>query len=808
MSISNSKKTIRKDDFITVKDLLGLCLARWKWFVLSLVLCVGTAAVYLLRTPPVYTRSASILIKEDTKGQSVSSEMDFSDLGLFQSNTNVNNEILAISSPANMHEVVSRLSLNTDYYVEGRFHNEVLYGSQLPVIAVISDFTESGSAAFSVTYMDNGCMKLSEFVRNGDEIKSSPVTATPGKAVLTPLGEVTVSKNPFFKDSLKQTVYVHVRSISAAAADYASRLSVVLAEEKASVINLSIQDRSVQRAEDVLSTLIAVYNENWVKDKNQIAVSTSVFINERLAIIENELGTVDENISSYKSEHMIPDLAAASSMYLAQSSETNSQILDLNNRLYMTRYIRDHLANKANHYGLLPAAGTESPSIESQISEYNSLLLQRNNLVTASSTSNPVVVDMDQSLDAMRSAIITSLDNHMVMLRTQLSALESTEQKASDRIAATPDQAKYLLSVERQQKVKESLYLFLLQKREENELSQAFTAYNTRIITPPSGSSMPVAPLKRKILFVAIAIGILVPIVVIFIIETSCTKVRGRKDIEGLSLPFIGEIPLYGKKSGTIERIVLFFTKRKKKNNGDTLVLVMEGCRNMINEAFRVLRTNLEFMMHKDGHTDVIIVTSFNPGSGKTFVTINLAMALAIKKQRVLVIDGDLRHGSTSKLVGSSGKGLSNWLGGQCDTYQDLIVHYPGHTEHTGLDILPVGTIPPNPTELISTPSMASMLEDLRGRYDCILIDCPPVEIVADTQILERLADRTIFIARAGLLERGMLAQLEEIYRQGQYKNLSLVLNGTMSGGHYGYRYGYKYGYHYGYHSYSYYGEQ
>ena len=806
MSISNSAKATRKDDFITIKDLLGLCLARWKWFVLSLVLCVGTAVIYLLKTPPVYTRSASILIKEDSKGQSVSTEMDFSDLGLFQSNTNVNNEILAISSPATMHEVVSRLSLNTDYYVDGRFHKEVLYGTALPVSAVISGFPESGSAAFTIARKDDGTMELYDFEKNGEDIKSSPVRVSSGKAVRTPLGEITVSGNPFSNDTTWRIIYVSVRGVSAAAADYSSRLSVALAEDKASVINLSIQDRSIQRAEDVLNTLIAVYNEKWVKDKNQIAVSTSVFINERLAIIEGELGVVDEDISSYKSEHMIPDLEAASSMYLAQSSETNAQILDLNNRLYMTRYIRDHLANEANRYGLLPAAGTESSSIESQISEYNTLLLQRNNLVASSSTSNPIVVDMDQSLDAMRRAIITSLDNHMIMLQNQLSTLQSTEQKATDRIAATPDQAKYLLSVERQQKVKEALYLFLLQKREENELSQAFTAYNTRIITPPTGSGAPTAPVKKNILLVAIALGILVPVVVVFALESSNTKVRGRKDVEGLSMPFVGEIPLYGKRKSTLQKLAMFFRKRNTRHDDEeSHILVKEGSRNMINEAFRVLRTNLEFMARKDGHTDVTVVTSFNPGSGKTFITMNLAMSLALRNQRVLVIDGDLRRGTASRFVGSPKSGLSDWLGGRIASYRSLIVPYP---TKKNLEVLPIGTIPPNPTELISDGNMSAMVDELRGNYDYIFIDCPPVEIVADTQIFERLADRTIFIARAGLLERGMLAQLEEIYRQGQYKNLSLVLNGTMSGGHYGYRYGYKYGYHYGYHSYSYYGEQ
>ena len=814
--IENTSKLSRKDDSsIKIQDILSICIARWRWFVLSLVITLGAAAFYLLRTPSVYTRSASILIKEDTKGQSVSSEMDFANLGLFQSSTNVNNEILTLRSPATMYEVARRLSLHKSYMAEGRFHRTVAYGTSLPLTVDIAGFPESEGAGMTVTVSGEGSVTLSDFSRNGEDIDAEPVTATLGEPTPTPIGEVTVSPTPFFTGS-SRVIYFTQSSIQAAASAYASSITIARAEEGASVINLTMKDVSIQRADDILNTLISVYNENWVKDKNQIAVSTSVFINERLAIIENELGNVDESISSYKSEHMIPDLSTASNMYINQSVEANAQILQLNNQLYMIRYIRDHLTNDVNRYDLLPATGTESAGIESQISEYNTLLLQRNNLVTASSASNPVVIDLDRNLDAMRSAIVTSLDNHRVMLETQLRTLESTEQQATDRIAATPDQAKYLLSVERQQKVKEALYLFLLQKREENELSQAFTAYNTRIINPPSGSAAPTAPAKTRIVIIALVIGLVVPTGIIFLMELTNTKVRGRKDVEGLTMPFLGEIPQVsdGTRHGTIQRLTeavhRFKNKGKNKpNEGKELIAVKEGSRDVINEAFRVLRTNLEFMTRKDGHTDVIIVTSFNPGSGKTFITMNLGMTLAIKNQRVLVIDGDLRHGSASRFVGSPKKGLSDWLGGQSASYLDLIIPHPGHK---GLDVLPIGTIPPNPTELISDQRMSTMLEDLRSRYDYILIDCPPVDIVADTQIFERLTDRTVFIVRAGLLERSMLTDLESLYQQGQYRNMALVLNGTEGGGRYGYRhgyrYGYKYGYHYGYYGHNYYNDK
>ena len=779
------------DDFLRIQDLLYLCLAKWKWFVLSLAVCLGFAAVYLLRTPAVYTRTASVLIKEDSKGKSVSSDLEsFSEFGLFQSSTNVNNELIAFQSPALMTEVVKRLRLDMNYFVPGKFHRQVAYGLTLPVDVTINDLPENESAGFTLEVQPDSTLLLSDFTRNGTELDGKDIKGRLLDSITTPLGKIIIHTTPNYVKGETYTLYVGKSSLYNAVNSYASNLSVSLNNEKASVVDLSFRDNSTQRAEDVLSMLISVYNENWVKDKNQIAVSTSMFINERLGVIERELGNVDEDISSYKSEHLLPDVQAASSMYMAQSSATNAQILALNNQLYMTRYIRNYLANDANRTQLLPAnSGIESANIESQIAEYNKQLLQRNSLVANSSTENPLVVDMDQALASMRGAIIRSIDNQIVTLNAQIKSLQQTEQQTTSRIAANPTQAKYLLSVERQQKVKEALYLFLLQKREENELSQAFTAYNTRVVTPPHGSMIPTAPVKKNILLVAFALGLLIPVVIIFMRENMNTRIRGRKDLESVTVPFIGEIPLFARKKKGL------FAKKPQEVKA---IVVKEGSRDIINEAFRVLRTNLEFMTGKDKRSNIIVVTSFNPGSGKSFLTMNIAVSLAIKGKKILVIDGDLRHGSVSSYIDSPAKGLSDYLGGRIDNLDEIIVP---DSKQKLMDILPVGTIPPNPTELLFDDRLKQAIDTVREQYDYVLIDCPPIELVADTQIIEKLADRTIFVVRAGLLERSMLAELEKIYGEKKYKNMSLILNGTEgSGGRYGYRYGYHYGYGYGYH--------
>ena len=788
-------------DALRIQDLLYLCLAKWKWFVLSLAVCIGLAVVYILRTPPVYTRTASVLIKEESRGKSISSDLgDFSNMGLFQSKTNVNNEVIAFASPAMISEVVNRLHLDMKYYKPGTFHDEVAYGLSLPVSVELPNLLENESASFTLDIQADSTVAVSEFVLNGETVTDDKSCKGKLNAPFSsPIGVILVQTDDNYLSGESYTLYVRKGNFYGTVSACSANLTVALSSEKATVIDLTYKDNSSQRAEDFLNTLISVYNEKWVKDKNQIAVSTSMFINERLGVIERELGNVDNDISSYKSEHLIPDVKAASNLYMTQGSQANLEQTKVQNQLYMTRYVRNYLTNEENRYQLLPAnSGIESSSIENQIAEYNKQLLQRNSLVANSSTSNPIVVDMDAALSAMRSAIITSIDNQIVTLNAQIRSLQQTERQATSRIASNPTQAKYLLSVERQQKVKESLYLFLLQKREENELSQAFTAYNTRIINPPYGRQSPTSPVRRNILLLAIALGLCIPLGIIYLREVLNTRIRGRKDLEDVTVPFAGEIPLLAAKKK-------LFASNKKANEVHRVV-VEQGNRDGINEAFRVLRTNLEFMMNKDKSQNMSIVTSFNPGSGKSFLCINIAVSFAIKGKKVLVIDGDFRRGSSSEYVGSPHHGLSNYLSHQDDNLLSLIRPMDGNPN---LSVLPVGTMPPNPTELLFDARFKEAIETVRPMYDYIFIDCPPIEIVADTQIIETLADRTIFVVRANLLERSMVPELEKIYREHKFKNMTLILNGSTASaghGHYGYRYGYHYGYHYGYGNKGYYG--
>lgn len=774
------------DDFIRIQDLWSMFVPKWYWFAISLFITLTIAVLYLLSTPPIYTRTAAILVKDNSKSSSSTSAMnDFSDLGIFKSNTNINNELLTLKSPTLMTEVVNRLGLNETFTIRKGLKNVDLYKVS-PVTITFCDKTEV-PLSFTIKFSSKEAFAISELEISGEDIGET-LSAQMGDSIQTSAGIMIVSPTQEFTDAFIGTSIRYVRGNVRAAVDtYSNALVAELGNEDATIINLSINDTSIRKAEDILNTLIEVYNENWIRDKNQIAVSTSQFISDRLGVIESELGHVDENISSYKSEHLLPDVQAASSLYMAQSAENNKELSTLNNQLSTAQYIRRELNTKQLDQTLPANSGIVSANIETQISEYNNLVLDRNRLIANSSEKNPLVKNMASSLQSMQRTIIQSVDNLIVSLNTQIRSLRRQEEATTNRLASNPNQAKYLLSVERQQKVKEELYLYLLQKREENELSQAFTAYNTRLITAPRGSMFPTAPRKMNILLVAFAVGLLVPAVGIFMKENMNTKVRGRKDLENLSIPFIGEIPQY---SGTKKK---WWEFKHRKRQDMKIIVVNEGNRNIINEAFRVLRSNMDFMASKDNNQHVFVLTSFNPGSGKSFLAINIAISFAIKKKKILVIDGDLRHRTVSSYVDSPNKGLSDYLNNQIEDWKEIIVSYKGYTN---LHILPIGTIPPNPTELLEDSKLAMLIEALRPEYDYIFIDCPPVDIVADAQIIEKWADRTIFVVRSGLLDRSMLSELENMYTGKRFKNLSMILNGTEStGGRYGYRYGYHYGY-------------
>lgn len=782
--IQEQTETNESVNLVKITDVVYITLKHWPWILLSLALCMGVAVMYLMRTTPIYNRSAAIVIKDDSKGGSASTELDaFADMGFLQSHSIIIDEVNKLQSPDVMAEVVKRLNLDKNYSVDGNFRKEVIYGPSLPIKVDMPSLTDAESAELVVNIEKNGTFTISDVIVDDEEVRVISNGALKlGSTVNTSEGGIKVEATPYYKPGEEVTIYVTRTPLKKTVTAYCAKLTVEQKSDKGNTINLAFDDASTQRAEDVINTLIDVYNEKWIENRNLISVSTSKFINERLGVIEAELGNVDRDISSYQSEHLIPDVKAAANMYMTENQEVGVKILDLNSRLQMTRYLRSYLNNESNKNNVLPVnSGIGNAAIESYIAEYNEKVLKRNQLAS-NSTDHPIVLDLDAQLAALRSSILSSINNEETTLETQIRNLQSSKNVTSAQIASTPTQAKYLLSMERQQKVKESLYLFLLQKREENELSQAFTAYNTQVITRPNGLDVPVKPRGAMILAMAFMLGLALPFGVTYLKEMSNTKVRGRKDIENVAIPFLGELPK---------------SKAQKGEDPDVRIVVKQGKRDIVNEAFRVLRTNFGFLTTTTDNSHIVsMITSFNPGSGKTFISMNLAVSLAVKGKRVIVVDCDLRRGSTSKYVGSPARGLSNYLIGESDNVYDFVTD---NTIIPGLAVLPCGTLPPNPTELIETQRFTDLVAQLREEFDYVFLDCPPIEIVADAAVVSRLVDRTIFVIRAGLFERSMIPELDRLYNEKRYRNMGLILNGTVAqGSRYGYKYGYGYGYGYG----------
>ena len=802
MSTTNTSDIARRilpEESLSIVDMLMVCLRHWPWFILSVLLCMGAATLYLLHTPKTFTRTTSILVK--SSGNKSNDIRLIEDLGVNNISSDIADEIVAIHSPAVVYDLVKRLRLDFSYYRPGFFRDDVLYATTLPVEVEIDSLEDNTTASFQLTLNGDGSATLTDIVLRGETVET-PCRVAVGKKCKSPLGVITVKPTLYFKKDQQADILVRRTGFNAAASRYGGMITASLQPGTRNIIDVRCVDTSIPRAENILKTVVNIYNENWVQNRNQVSVSTNEFIKERLAVIESELGDVEGTIASYKSSHGMLSVEQAASQAVGKEAAADQQRQAISNQLYMIRYVRNYVSDPSHAKQLMPAStGIGNSAIEGQIAAYNNRILERNNLVSNSSEQNPLVTDLDQSLDNLRGAILNSLDNAQMTLNTQMNTVQAAHGAALSRLTAAPQQKNHLLSFERQQKVKESLYLFLLQKREENELSQAFTAYNTRIIANPYGSSVPTSPNQNQILLIAFALALAVPAAFFILRENLNSKVRGRKDLENLSIPYVGELPLWKPKKG-----------EETTTDGYRFV-VRQHSRDIVNEAYRVVRTNLEFMTNQEKQCKIIMLTSFNPGSGKTFITANLGASFAIRGSRVICIDLDLRRGSLSEFVDKPKHGLTSYLGGRTDTYADLIVHHELNGDEDGnaatIDFLPMGKIPPNPTELLYSPKLKPMLDELRQQYDYIFVDCPPVEIVADATIISHEADVTLFVVRAGLLERTMLPELQKNYDEKKYNNMAMILNGTDAEHHYGYRrYGYGYG-RYGYgkrYGYGYYG--
>lgn len=773
MQTNNSSN--KNDQGLNIVDLFMYLASQWKWFLLSILICGGIAWYNYARAPLVYFRSATVIIKDPSNKASTSGLDRFDN---FINKVNVANEILQFRSKKLMREVVQRVHADVSYQIKDGLRSNELY-NESPVLVSLPDALPEQSFSFTMTLKDAKTVTLSDF--SGIEAKPSYEVALNDTVAIIEGMNVVVTATNYLRDSwLNTPIRVQKLPVESMVNYYKNALGIQQEEEEASILTLALKDSSPARAEDVLNTLITVYNEEAIKEKNQVAVNTANFINERLIIIERELGNVESNLESFKQRNQIVDIASSAGMYMTESQKYNADAMELETQLRLANFIKDYLTDPGKETDLIPSnTGISDMNIENQISLYNAAKLKRDHLIDDSSVNNPVVQELNNSLRAMKQSIIRAVDNMIVSLNVKRNDAQNREMRAQDRVTAIPTKERQMLSIERQQKIKEALYLFLLNKREENALSQAMADNNARVIDGAEGSNAPISPNRNRILLLGLLVGIALPGAVCLAILFMDTRVHGRKDIEGAtSVPYLGEIPL---------------DKEAMKDHRKKVMAVKEQGDDIVSEAFRILRTNMAFLSKKDKPAQVITFTSFNIGAGKTFIARNLSMSLAYLKKRVVMVDLDIRKGTLSRHFGHYHVGVTNYLSDNTVKVDNIIQH------QEGFDLIPAGILAPNPAELLMDNRLDELMNELRTRYDYIIADNVPVGLIADATIANRIADLTIFVVRAGKLDRRQLPDIEKLYQEKKLKNMALVLNGANPERHgYGYSYGYGYGYGYG----------
>lgn len=723
----NNEKTVKESGLnINLRDIVELLIAKWYWFALSVFICVSAAYLYTRTLVPVYQRQAVMLVK--TGGKTANSDISaMLELQGGITGSGVENEMFILRSHQLVREVVNRLHLDVSYEKEGFFRNTSLY-AESPVEV---NFIDPYHAYYrtKVTPLD---------VKN---YTISDKKYAYGDTVQTEAGRIVVNLKPENLSAyIGKPVSVTRISPETAAAIYKGGISTSLAGKGTTMVQITCTGDNVSRADAILNALINVYNETIIEDKNRIAVNTAKFIDERIAVIGKELGDVEEELTDFKQRNRIIGSEGNGSQFLAESSRMKTENLQMETELSIAQSIKSYLLDATRNNQLIPnVSGVGDASVQSQITAYNELMLQRNHLLAESGAKNPVVQTADKNLTEMRTVISGSMDNYIKNLRLRLEKTRAVERQINSEIQAVPKQEKMALSIIRQQSIKEALYTFLLNKREENALQLAVTEANIRVVESPFGSNAPIAPHPATFLLAALAVGLAIPLGIQILTMLWNTSVRGRKDIEDYTtIPLLGEIP------------------SRKEDMADDAIVVDDKKNDFISESFRLLRANINFVA-KDAR--VLMFTSTMPGEGKSFVSRNLAVAIAIAGKKVVLVDTDMRKRTQSKLAGIKHKdGLSTYLSGQHNDVDSIL---DKGLIHPSVDSLFVGPIPPNPSELLMSDRLEKLIEELKKRYDYIILDNVPAQVVADAAIVNRVAELTLYVIRDGQLDRRYLPELE-----------------------------------------------
>ena len=771
---------------------------NWQWIVLSTFVALCLAFCYLRYTQPVYTSAMKVLIKDDDRNgrRAIAGQMNLENMGLISNSNGFDNELEILSSTNINSRVVKSLKLYVSYAIEGRVRKIEQYQNN----PIIVDMPQHQLAVLrtpidmEITKKDKGLHVEGKVFIEGQK---EPVTferdiqKLPG-SINTPLGVIIFQQNPGTKWK-DEKLYATIIPVEMAARIYRKKLGVGATSKTTTVAEVSFTDTQVGRSLDYLNELFKSYNDDANEDKNEVAMKTEEFIKERIDAIRGELDVTEGELEQYKKSNELINLTNNASTALTSSTEYQKQQVELETQLNIINSLVNYVNNPANAMQVIPAnIGLKDANLNAIIKDYNNAVIQRNRLLKSSSEDNPVVQRLNSQLEEMWPSIKMSLEAIRSDIMTQKASADSQYHMFSSRISSTPTQERALTNMSRQQEIKANLYLMLLQKREENYISLASTAAKARIIDSPQKMGQ-VAPRPMIIWLVALILGAGLPVAIIFLLNLLRYRIEGREDIEKLTkISILADIPMAGK---TVD--------------GEKALVVRENTNNAMEEAFRGLRTNLRFILESD--EKVILCTSCIPGEGKTFVSTNLAMSLALMGKKVIIVGLDIRKPRLVKLfnISADKKGITTFLSGTDMSYsvlEDQIVH---GVANKNLDVLPAGIIPPNPGELISREQLDKAVDLLKEHYDYVLLDTPPIGLVSDTLSIGRVADMCLFVCRADYSPRANFELINSLKDENKLPKINLVLNAVdMKKKKYGYYYGYgKYGkYGYGYGRYGHYG--
>ena len=779
----NDKKKKSLNASIPIKAFFNACVHNWYWFVISAIICTCIALLKTKSEPKLYNTSALIMLTTETSKQAGSQAQVFGDLGMKVVTTDLANETHKIKSTKLMEDVVSHLGLNIQYY--GKVYlREINTYKHSPVQITPMRDTE---ANYSISIVPRSETEFDFAINGSKDWKRS----TFGTTVPTPYGPVAVTKTKIFNiQYVGYTVIAKVFTVNSAAKKFISSLKVEMADKMSDVLSLSITTDNHDLGVDVLNALIVAYNQDGIEDKNRVARNTENFIAERIDAISRDLSGVDSRIAQLKSA------SSNAAMYADASSGIRYQenATDANLQLSLATSMRDYV-NSSLDDALIPSnTGIANAGIEGQIKEYNDNMLKYQKIASTATGDNPVINDLKKTLDTQRAGIQKAINSYISQLSAKASQAQASQAQSQSGMRQMPEHEKAITEVARQQNVKEQLFLYLLNKREENALQIAITEPNAKVIESASGSTTPISPVTSRALAIGLLIGLLIPAAVLYLIYwllSLDTKIHSRHDVEENSkIPVVGEIP------------------RKQNNQKNDEIIITEDSVDRVSEALRIVRANLDFIAEKKDDIGIVMqFTSTRPGEGKSFIALNLALTYAYVNKKVAVVDLDLRKGRFSEYANAETNiGVSSFLSGKTTNVDDIIVK---GSIHENLDIVPMGAIPPNPTGLLMNKHLEELVAALRERYDYIILDTVPFGLIADASIINRYVDFTVYVVRDGFIDKKFLFDLEKASEEKKLKNLSILINDIKidkkNYGYGGYGYGYGYGnYGYGYGNYGY----